>query len=70
MSQINHELARCEWWIADLEARVAAEELRPGCEGGVVFGPAKILGLMVQTLESWRERKRVLQRAGDRARGG
>ena len=56
MSQIDHELARCKWWIADFEVRIAEQKLRLRCEGNV--GSAEVLELMVQTLESWRERER------------
>ena len=59
MSQTNPELTRLERSIADLERRVAEQKERMKGGGGNAFGSAEVLGLMEQTLESWRERKRA-----------
>jgi len=61
MAQTNPELTRLERSIADLELRVAEQKERMKGGGGSAFGSAEVLGLMEQTLESWRERKRALR---------
>ena len=61
MEHTRDELARWELRVADLERRVAEQKGRVPCEVGEGLGAHEVLHFMEQTLESWREHRRVLQ---------
>jgi hypothetical protein len=60
MESIADEPARWELQIADLERRIVEQKRRVSSEGAS-FGSLEVLHVMEQTLESWREQRRVLQ---------
>ena len=60
MKSAEHELAQVELGISDLERRIVETSSRLAHEAGA-FGSFQVLHFMEQTLESWREQRRVLQ---------